>query len=67
MFLSVPLQPENTEDSVWFDVGVFKTLFCEVTHYFLPSEDGDFVSIMSDQNQADSKVRPQLHSSIKTT
>ncbi|KAM9705210.1 LOW QUALITY PROTEIN: host cell factor 2 [Menidia menidia] len=25
-------------DGVWFDVGVFKTLFCEVTHFFLPAE-----------------------------
>ncbi|KAA0720649.1 Host cell factor 2 [Triplophysa tibetana] len=47
--------PDNTEDSVWFDVGVYKTLFSEVTHYILPYEDGDFVPGLSDQNQADSK------------
>ncbi|NP_001314768.1 host cell factor 2 [Danio rerio] len=40
-------QPETTKD--WFDVGVFKTLFCEVTHYFLPSENGDMASVLSAQ------------------
>ncbi|XP_030623631.1 host cell factor 2 [Chanos chanos] len=35
------LQSESSENSTWFDVGVFKTLFSEVTHYFLPSENGD--------------------------
>uniref|UniRef100_UPI0037E895A3 host cell factor 2 n=1 Tax=Semicossyphus pulcher TaxID=241346 RepID=UPI0037E895A3 len=29
---------KNAEESVWFDVGVFKTLFSEVHHYFLPSD-----------------------------
>ncbi|CAL8318385.1 unnamed protein product [Lota lota] len=27
---------EKTEDDVWFDVGIFKVLFSEVTHYYLP-------------------------------
>uniref|UniRef100_A0A3Q3A928 Host cell factor C2 n=1 Tax=Kryptolebias marmoratus TaxID=37003 RepID=A0A3Q3A928_KRYMA len=35
-------------DQVWFDVGVFKTLYCEVTQYFLPAE----------SNQVASAVRP---------
>ncbi|XP_065121807.1 host cell factor 2 isoform X1 [Paramisgurnus dabryanus] len=48
-------EPENTEESVWFDVGVLKTLFCEVTHYFLPSECGDMASTLSSQNSADSE------------
>ncbi|XP_029902082.1 host cell factor 2 [Myripristis murdjan] len=26
------------EDAVWFDVGVFKALFSEVTHYYLPPD-----------------------------
>lgn len=30
---------ESPAGSVWFDVGVFKTLYCEVSHYFLPAED----------------------------
>ncbi|XP_038157988.1 host cell factor 2 isoform X2 [Cyprinodon tularosa] len=30
---------ENQDGSTWFDVGVFKTLYCEVSHYFLPAED----------------------------
>lgn len=54
---------ENTDDSVWFDVGVFKTLFCEVTHYFLPSEGGDLALILSGQNPDDSKWKlPGPHS-----
>lgn len=27
--------PQNPDEAVWFDVGVFKTLFSEVSHYFL--------------------------------
>ncbi|XP_043963801.1 host cell factor 2 [Gambusia affinis] len=30
---------ENQDGCSWFDVGVFKTLYCEVSHYFLPAED----------------------------
>uniref|UniRef100_A0A3Q2QVP5 Host cell factor C2 n=1 Tax=Fundulus heteroclitus TaxID=8078 RepID=A0A3Q2QVP5_FUNHE len=30
---------ENQDGSTWFDVGVFKTLYSEVSHYFLPAED----------------------------
>ncbi|AWO97823.1 putative host cell factor 2 [Scophthalmus maximus] len=29
---------QNPEEAVWFDVGVFKTLFSEVSHYFLPAD-----------------------------
>ncbi|XP_040002725.1 host cell factor 2 isoform X2 [Xiphias gladius] len=29
---------QNPDEAVWFDVGVFKTLFSEVSHYFLPAE-----------------------------
>ncbi|XP_041820099.1 host cell factor 2 [Chelmon rostratus] len=31
---------QNPDEAVWFDVGVFKTLFSEVSHYFVPA-DGD--------------------------
>ncbi|TSK13340.1 Host cell factor 2 [Bagarius yarrelli] len=31
-------QSKEDEVSEWFDVGIFKTLFAEVTHYYLPSE-----------------------------
>ncbi|XP_070709872.1 host cell factor 2 [Pempheris klunzingeri] len=31
-------QPASTTNPVWFDVGVFKTLFSEVGHYFLPAD-----------------------------
>uniref|UniRef100_A0A096MFP2 Host cell factor C2 n=1 Tax=Poecilia formosa TaxID=48698 RepID=A0A096MFP2_POEFO len=34
-----PLAKENQDGCLWFDVGVFKTLYCEVSHYFLPAED----------------------------
>lgn len=38
------LQVEKvSEEAAWFDVGVFKTLFSEVSHYFLPA-DSDQVS-----------------------
>ncbi|KAK3517816.1 hypothetical protein QTP70_018960 [Hemibagrus guttatus] len=40
---------ERAEDSVWFDVGIFKTLFAEVTHYYLPSENGSTDQISSDR------------------
>lgn len=30
--------PQNPEEAVWFDVGVFKTLFSEVSHYFLRAD-----------------------------
>ncbi|XP_051977060.1 host cell factor 2-like [Xyrauchen texanus] len=51
----IPSQ-QNKNDSVWFDVGVFKTLFCEVTYYFLPSEDGDLASSLSGRNSTDSEL-----------
>ncbi|KAM6984743.1 host cell factor 2 [Aplochiton taeniatus] len=39
--------PENAEDSVWFDCGVTKTLFFEVTHYYLPPEDDQPTTVLS--------------------
>ncbi|XP_067110622.1 host cell factor 2 [Osmerus mordax] len=30
---------EKPEDLRWYDVGVFKSLFCEVTQYYLPEDD----------------------------
>ncbi|KAK1790362.1 hypothetical protein P4O66_014262 [Electrophorus voltai] len=33
-------QTKSCEDSTWFNVGIFRTLFSEVTHYYLPSEGG---------------------------
>ncbi|KAM4569813.1 host cell factor 2 [Odontesthes bonariensis] len=38
---------KNPGDAVWFDVGVFKTLFCEVGHYFLPAESDQVASAVS--------------------
>ncbi|XP_060745091.1 host cell factor 2 isoform X1 [Tachysurus vachellii] len=42
-------QCERTKFSAWFDVGIFKTLFAEVTHYYLPSENGSNDQISSDR------------------
>ncbi|XP_018928722.2 host cell factor 2 isoform X1 [Cyprinus carpio] len=50
-----PIPFRKSKDFVWFDVGVFKTLYCEATHYFLPSEDGDMASTLSCQNSSDSE------------
>ncbi|XP_029016228.1 host cell factor 2 [Betta splendens] len=36
-----------SEDAVWFDVGVFKTLFSEVSHYFLPPETDQAATVIS--------------------
>ncbi|XP_034529928.1 host cell factor 2 isoform X2 [Notolabrus celidotus] len=38
---------KNPEESVWFDVGVFKTLFSEVHHYFLPAESEQVTAALS--------------------
>ena len=37
-FIAPPVQGQS-EDDVWFDVGVFKVLFSEVTHYYLPADE----------------------------
>ena len=36
---SVQVPGEKPEDVRWYDVGVFKSLFCEVTQYYLSEED----------------------------
>ncbi|KAK5876357.1 hypothetical protein CesoFtcFv8_025721 [Champsocephalus esox] len=36
--LSHTHQVHQTPEQVWFDVGVFKTLFCEASHYYLPAD-----------------------------
>ncbi|XP_022527547.2 host cell factor 2 isoform X2 [Astyanax mexicanus] len=42
--LPIPSQQvESFEESAWHDVGIFKTLFSEVTQYYLPS-DGDGIT-----------------------
>ncbi|XP_070785281.1 host cell factor 2 [Enoplosus armatus] len=41
---------QNPGEAVWFDVGVFKTLFSEASHYFLPAD--------SDQATAATSSRP---------
>ncbi|XP_022073978.1 host cell factor 2 isoform X2 [Acanthochromis polyacanthus] len=38
---------QNPDDTVWFDVGVFKTLFSEVSHYFLPADSDQVMSAVS--------------------
>ncbi|XP_027899876.1 host cell factor 2 isoform X2 [Xiphophorus couchianus] len=39
LYASTDQAKENQDGCLWFDVGVFKTLYCEVSHYFLPAED----------------------------
>ncbi|XP_078138056.1 host cell factor 2 [Centroberyx gerrardi] len=39
--------PEKPEDRVWFDVGVFKTLFSEVSHYYLPPDSDQAAAVSS--------------------
>ncbi|XP_034092835.1 LOW QUALITY PROTEIN: host cell factor 2 [Gymnodraco acuticeps] len=48
--LSHTHQVHQTPEEVWFDVGVFKTLFCEASHYYLPAD--------IDQTTAASSSRP---------
>ncbi|KAK1906646.1 Host cell factor 2 [Dissostichus eleginoides] len=48
--LSHTHQVHRTPEEVWFDVGVFKTLFCEASHYYLPAD--------IDQTTAASSSRP---------
>ncbi|XP_065807632.1 host cell factor 2 isoform X2 [Labrus bergylta] len=38
---------KNPEESVWFDAGVFKTLFSEVHHYFLPADSEQAIAALS--------------------
>ncbi|XP_072529052.1 host cell factor 2 [Salminus brasiliensis] len=37
-------QSESFEESAWHDVGIFKTLFSEVTHYYLPTDGGEITA-----------------------
>uniref|UniRef100_A0A3Q1FU74 Host cell factor C2 n=1 Tax=Acanthochromis polyacanthus TaxID=80966 RepID=A0A3Q1FU74_9TELE len=41
---------QNPDDTVWFDVGVFKTLFSEVSHYFLPADSDQVMSLLGPQD-----------------
>ncbi|XP_068442650.1 host cell factor 2 [Clinocottus analis] len=50
---------ENPDEAVWFDVGVFKTLFSEVTHYFLPA-DGDQATAASSSSRLSSTKERKL-------
>ncbi|XP_028287197.1 host cell factor 2 isoform X2 [Parambassis ranga] len=43
---------QNPEDAVWFDAGVFKTLFSEVSHYFLPADGDQVTSAVSSRTQS---------------
>ncbi|XP_038594842.1 host cell factor 2 [Micropterus salmoides] len=38
---------QNPDEGVWFDVGVFKTLFSEVRHYFLPADSDQATAAIS--------------------
>ncbi|XP_030576629.1 host cell factor 2 isoform X2 [Archocentrus centrarchus] len=47
---------QNPDSAVWFDVGVFKTLFSEVCHYYLPA-DGDQVTSAINSWETNTKER----------
>lgn len=48
-------------DSTWYDVGLFKTLFCEVTHYNLLSENGPAVAGKTpDSQDPECKAKQEL-------
>uniref|UniRef100_A0A1A8QUR6 Host cell factor C2 n=1 Tax=Nothobranchius rachovii TaxID=451742 RepID=A0A1A8QUR6_9TELE len=49
---------ENQDGAVWYDVGVFKTLYCEVTHYFLPAE-GDQLTSAAASRPLNTKELPR--------
>ncbi|XP_055009397.1 host cell factor 2 isoform X2 [Boleophthalmus pectinirostris] len=42
-------QSEQTDSGSWFDVGVFKTLFSEVNHFYLPSENDQSTNAISNR------------------
>ena len=48
---------KNPDHAVWFDVGVFKTLFCEVSHYFLPAESDQVASAVSSRTANSKEVK----------
>lgn len=39
--VQAPAEEESLEEPVWCDVGVFRTLFSEITEYYLPPKDGE--------------------------
>ncbi|XP_034382589.1 host cell factor 2 [Cyclopterus lumpus] len=47
---------QNPKEAVWFDVGVFKTLFSEVSQYFLPA-DSDQVTAANSSRLSNTKER----------
>ena len=53
---------KNPGGSVWFDVGVFRTLFCEVNHFFLPAEGDQVTSAVSNRNPNNKEVNASLQS-----
>ncbi|XP_059894613.1 host cell factor 2 [Gadus macrocephalus] len=54
-----PTQQGQSEDDVWFDVGVFKVLFSEVTHYYLPAdEDQETMTTTSRPNNTTERKLP---------
>ncbi|XP_056434851.1 host cell factor 2 [Gadus chalcogrammus] len=54
-----PTQQGQSEDDVWFDVGVFKVLFSEVTHYYLPAdEDQETMATTSRPNNTTERKLP---------
>ncbi|TDG96890.1 hypothetical protein EPR50_G00233160 [Perca flavescens] len=45
-----PTHQQNPDEAVWFDVGVFKALFSEVSHYFLPADSEQATAAISSRS-----------------
>lgn len=54
-----PVCGEKPEDLVWYDVGVYKTLFSEVTQYFLPAEHDQGTTVNTQHSDAKELPGPQ--------
>lgn len=52
--------PQNPDEAVWFDVGVFKTLFSEVSHYFLGGDSNHTTSALGSRPPNAKEVKNTL-------
>ncbi|XP_049423263.1 host cell factor 2 [Epinephelus fuscoguttatus] len=50
---------QSPDESVWFDVGVFKSLYSEVSHYFLPTDSDQATAAISSRQPNTKEPFPQ--------
>ncbi|XP_023278698.1 host cell factor 2 isoform X1 [Seriola lalandi dorsalis] len=50
---------QDPDEAVWFDVGVYKTLFSEVSHYFLPADSDQVTTTVSSRPTNTKEPFPQ--------